>query len=82
MVRTEVTNKVLFSHYKEADRKNVIKLLLRCKLLYHARAEVVKALRLITEVEEMFKPKSALTRILVDNDPTNPARDSFVQLAT
>ena len=67
MVKPDICNHILFTHYKEVTKKNCIKLLLRCKRLYDARNEVVNILKLVTEVECVLEPKSAIWRILQDD---------------
>ena len=57
MVKPDICNHILFTHYKEVTKKNVIKLLLRCKRLYDARNEVVNILKMVTEVECVLEPK-------------------------
>jgi len=42
----------IFEYYEEITRQNVIKMLLRCKLLYEARVDVRKILLLIIKKEE------------------------------
>jgi len=51
MVRPDICNAILFAHYKEVTKKNVIKLLLRVKRLYEARNESVNILKLVMEAE-------------------------------
>lgn len=53
MVRPDICDRVLFSHYDSVTLKNVIKLLLRTKRLYDARNESVKILKLVMEVDAM-----------------------------
>lgn len=67
MVKPDICNYILFTHYKEVTKKNVIKLLLRCKRLYNARTEVVNILKMVLEVECVLKPKSAIWRVLQDD---------------
>lgn len=67
MVRPDICDRVLFNHYSEITRKNVIKLLIRVKRLYDARNESVNILKLVMEVEAVIQPKSDLWRILGDN---------------
>ena len=69
MVKPDICNHILFTHYKDVTKKNCIKLLLRCKRLYDARNEVVNILKMVTEVECVLKPKSAIWRILQDDSP-------------
>ena len=64
MVRPNVHDLIMFKHYKDIDRHQVIKLLIRVKNLYDARAEVVDILKLVTEVEQTLKPGFTLWRIL------------------
>ena len=64
MVRPDITDRILFSHYNEVNKKNVIKLLIRTKRLYDARAEAVRILKLVMEVDAMIEPKSNLWRIM------------------
>ena len=64
MVRPDLCNHILFAHYREVNRKNTIKLLLRCKMLYDARTEVIGILKLIIETEELVKAKSLFWRLL------------------
>ena len=47
MVRPDICNHILFNHYSDVTKKNVIKLLLRVKRLYDARNESVNILSLI-----------------------------------
>ena len=67
MVKPDICNHILFTHYKDVTKKNVIKLLLRCKRLYDARNEVVNILKMVTEVECVLEPKQAIWRILQDD---------------
>ena len=64
MVCPDIANHILFAHYQEATKKNVIKLLLRVKRLYDARNESVNILKLVMEVEAVIEPKSDLWRIM------------------
>ena len=64
MVRPDICNHILFTHYQDVTKKNCIKLLLRCKRLYDARNDAIGILKMCTEVEQVLKPKSAIWRIL------------------
>lgn len=64
MVPPEILNKVFFQYYREITLKNVIKLLLRGKKLYEARADVTKIIKLHIEVEQATKPNSLVYRLL------------------
>ncbi len=55
MIATDVSLDKIFEFYKEITRKNVIKLLLRCKKMYDARIEVKKILALIIRKETLHK---------------------------
>lgn len=64
MIKPDVQNNVLFNHYRTADRKTVIKLLLRCDRLYNARNDVITILKLISELEALFKKDFHIQRLL------------------
>lgn len=70
LAKPDVANYILFNHYQEACRNNVIKLLLRGTLLYNARRDVTKVFKYIIELEHVIQPGGALWRILQDNDTT------------
>jgi len=71
MVRPDICNHILFTHYQDVTKKNCIKLLLRCKRLYDARNDAIGILKMCTEVEQVIKPKSAIWRILQDHTNAN-----------
>ena len=54
MVRPDICDQILFSHYQEKTRKNVLKLLLRVRRLYDARNESVNLLKYVMEVESLI----------------------------
>lgn len=60
MIQSDISLERIFEHYDEITRQNVIKLLLRCKLLYEARVEVKKILLLIIKKEEIFEQIQAI----------------------
>jgi hypothetical protein len=64
MIKSDLSNYVLFKRYAEANRTNVIKLLLRAKLLFEAQKSVLTIFKHIVELEEIMRPKGALWRIL------------------
>lgn len=64
MVRPDICDQILFSHYKDITNKNVLKLLLRVRRLYDARNESVNLLKYVMEVEALIEPKSELWRIM------------------
>jgi len=68
LAKPDIANYILFNHYQEASRNNVIKLLLRGTLLYNARRDVTKVFKYIIELEHVIQPGGALWRILQDND--------------
>ncbi len=47
MIATDISLEKIYEFYKEINRPNVIKLLLRCKKMYEARVEVRKIFALI-----------------------------------
>jgi len=51
MVRPDISAHIFMKHYSEVTKKNVIKLLLRCKRLYDGRNEALLILKLVMEVE-------------------------------
>jgi hypothetical protein len=67
LAKPDVANYILFTHYSEVNRNNVIKLLLRGTLLYQARRDVTKVFKYIIELEHVIQPGGALWRILQDN---------------
>ena len=70
MVRPDITDQILFQHYEQVTKTNVIKLLTRTKQLYDARDESVNILNLAMEVDAVISPKSDLWRIMQDNTET------------
>ena len=64
MVRSDITDRILISHYSEVTKKNVNKLLVRSQRLYDARAEAVRIIKLVMEVEAIIEPKSNLWKIV------------------
>ena len=67
MVRPDVSSHILFTHYKEVSKKNVIKLLIRAKKLYEARNESINILKLVMEAEAIMQPKELVWRVLQNN---------------
>ena len=55
MIPADVSLERIFEHYEEVNRPNVIKLLLRCKMLYVARVDVKAILMAIIKKEKAFK---------------------------
>lgn len=66
LIKSDVSNQVLFTKYSQVNGNNVIKLLVRAQRLYEAYREVTKIFKTIIELEEVMKPKSAVWRILQD----------------
>ena len=64
MVRPDINSKILFNHYKEVSKKNVIKLLIRVKKLYEARNEVMNILKKVMEAEWIMSPTGLVWRVL------------------
>jgi hypothetical protein len=69
MIKPDISLHIFFKYYQEINRKNVIKLLLRCKRLYDARNQMVHILVHVMQIEEVLVPKNILWRILQDNTP-------------
>jgi hypothetical protein len=76
MIKSDLSNYVLFKRYAEANRTNVIKLLLRAKLLFEAQKSVLTIFKHIVELEEIMRPKGALWRILQDESSNEPDDES------
>jgi len=55
MIATDIPLEKIYELYREINRKNVIKLLLRCKKMYEARLEVKKIFKLIIKKEILAK---------------------------
>ncbi len=55
MIQADIQMDRIFEYYDEVKRPDVIKMLLRCKLLYEARVEVKKILFLIIKKEETLE---------------------------
>lgn len=66
MIEQELPLNMFFTYYKEVSRKNVIKLLLRCKRLYDARNSIVSILASLVHVDIMMEPDSVLWTVLQD----------------
>lgn len=64
MVRPDINSEILFNHYQEVNKKNVIKLLIRCKKLYNARNESMNILKKVMEAEWIMQPKGLVWRVL------------------
>lgn len=67
MVMPEVVTKIFLEFYRDYTIKNVVKLLFRGKQLYEARAEAIKILKLVTEIDQSAKPESLIWRLLQDD---------------
>ena len=64
MVRPDINSEILFNHYQEVNKKNVIKLLIRCKKLYNARNESMNILKKVMEAEWIMQPMGLVWRVL------------------
>ncbi|CDW77827.1 UNKNOWN [Stylonychia lemnae] len=60
MIQADVSLDRIFEYYEDINRPNVIKMLLRCRLLYQARVDVRKILQLIIKKEEMYEELSQI----------------------
>lgn len=56
MVKPIVENHTFFEKFSEVNAANVVTLLLRGKQLYETHKEATQIMKLITEVEQAFKP--------------------------
>ena len=54
LIEGEITLDKIFTFYEDLKRQNVIRLLLRCKKMYEARADVKKILELIIVQQDLF----------------------------
>ena len=57
MVRPGFSSHILFTHYKEVSKKNVLKLLIRVNKLYEASNNSINILKLVMEAEAIIQPK-------------------------
>jgi hypothetical protein len=60
MVCSDISLERIFEHYNDVTRENVIKLLLRCKMLYEARVDVKTILMSIIKKEKVFRKLEVL----------------------
>eukprot|EP00347_Sterkiella_histriomuscorum_P007406 403349045 len=72
MIPADVSLERIFEHYEEVNRPNVIKLLLRCKMLYVARVDVKAILMAIIKKEKAFKQIEVLMNEAFTNGKLNP----------
>jgi hypothetical protein len=68
MIATDISLDKIYEYYKEINRKNVIKLLLRCRKMYEARTEVKKIFRLIIKKERLGKELEVIKNELSENN--------------
>jgi len=64
MITPDISLGIFFKYYQEINRKNVIKLLLRCKRLYDARNQMAHILIHVVQIEKMLAPDSILWKVL------------------
>ena len=64
MIATDISLDKIYEYYKEINRKNVIKLMLRCRKMYEARTEVKKIFKLIIKKERLGKELDQLKAAL------------------
>eukprot|EP00347_Sterkiella_histriomuscorum_P004324 403360877 len=55
MIQSDISLDRIFEYYDEITRPNVIKMMLRCRLLYQARVDVKQILLQIIRKEEMYQ---------------------------
>ena len=80
MVRPDISSAILFNHYQEVSKKNVIKLLIRVKKMYEARNEAIILLKMMAEVDAFMQPGELVWRVLQNNkqEPLNDAERALV----
>ena len=80
MVRPDISSAILFNHYQEVSKKNVIKLLIRVKKMYEARNEAIILLKMMAEVDAFMQPGELVWRVLQNNkqEPLNDAEKALV----
>ena len=54
MIAADISLEHIFNYYKKITRENVIKLLLRCKMMFEARVEVKRILTLIIKKDALM----------------------------
>jgi hypothetical protein len=69
MIKPAVSLNIFFKHYQEVNRKNVIKLLLRCRRLYDARNQMVSISGYVCAIDAIMQPGNVLWRALQDGSP-------------
>jgi len=69
MIKPDISLGIFFKYYQDVTRKNVIKLLLRCKRLYDARNQMARILVHVVQVEAILMPKNTLWCVLQDTTP-------------
>jgi len=72
MILTDVSLERIFEHYDEVTRENVIKLLLRCRMLYSARFDVKAILMSIIKKEKSFRKIEKLMNEALNTRVMNP----------
>ena len=67
MIISDVPLERIFDHYEEVTRENVIKLLLRCRMLYSARFDVKAILMSLIKKEKSFRKIEKLMNEALNN---------------
>lgn len=72
MITADVSIEKIFDHYSEITRENVIKLLLRCRMLYVARLDIKAILLQIIKKEKAFRSIEKMMSDALERKVINP----------
>lgn len=72
MITADVSIEKIFEHYSEINRENVIKLLLRCRMLYVARLDIKSILLQIIKKEKAFRSIEKMMNDALERKLINP----------
>lgn len=72
MITADVSIEKIFEHYSEINRENVIKLLLRCRMLYVARLDIKSILLQIIKKEKAFRSIEKMMNDALERKVINP----------
>ena len=73
MITADVSIEKIFEHYSEINRENVIKLLLRCRMLYVARLDIKSILLQIIKKEKAFRSIEKMMNDALERKVINPS---------
>lgn len=72
MICTDLSLERIFEHYDKVTRENVIKLLLRCRILYVARLDIKVILMQIIKKEKAFRVIERMMNEALETRKMNP----------